>query len=93
MLSKIKDKNQLTIPQEIMKKLNLSKGDNVEIEVIDNMIVLKPVVVVEKSFWDDAKVQEAYASYLQDKKDNTLKAYDDTDRMFKDMGIDTDESL
>ncbi|MCG8502581.1 MAG: AbrB/MazE/SpoVT family DNA-binding domain-containing protein [Firmicutes bacterium] len=93
MLSKIKDKNQLTIPQEIMKKLNLSKGDKVEIEVIDNMIVLKPVVVVEKSFWDDAKVQEAYASYLQDKKDNTLKAYDDTDIMFKDMGIDTDESL
>jgi len=46
LVSKIKNKSQLTVPKEIMEKLHLSVGDMIEFIVKDNEIVLRPVQMV-----------------------------------------------
>lgn len=54
MITQLREKSQVTIPKEIIKKLNLKIGDSIDIDVEDNKIVIKPVVVVPKDqawFW------------------------------------------
>lgn len=56
----VKQKSQVTIPQNIMEKVNLNIGDKLEIFVEDNQIVLKPVVVIlkEQSWFFSQEWQE-----------------------------------
>ncbi|MGF7058688.1 AbrB/MazE/SpoVT family DNA-binding domain-containing protein [Brassicibacter mesophilus] len=86
MLGKIKAKNQLTIPTEIMKELKLNIGDDVNIDIIDNRIVISPVVLVDKEFWDEklaSEVKEEYQHYLKNK--NEYKTYSNTEDLFNDL--------
>jgi len=86
MLGKIKTKNQLTIPTEIMRELELNVGDDVNIDIVNNRIIISPVVLVEKEFWDQKlakEVKEEYDHYLANKND--YKAYSNTEELFKDL--------
>ena len=54
MITKIRDRSQLTLPSEIVKKLRLHSGDNLDITVEGDKIVMKPVLVIDRSqawFW------------------------------------------
>lgn len=54
MIAYIRERAQITIPNEIIQSLNLKSGDMVDISVADNKIVLKPVMMIEKEqawFW------------------------------------------
>lgn len=53
-MTKIRLKNQLTIPQEAMKAANLHVGDMVEAIVEEGRIILKPRILVDR----DALAQE-----------------------------------
>ncbi|MCE5223583.1 AbrB/MazE/SpoVT family DNA-binding domain-containing protein [bacterium] len=44
----LKQKSQVTIPQDIMESMHLNVGDKMEVYVADNQIVLKPVLVISK---------------------------------------------
>lgn len=44
----LKQKSQVTIPQDIMESMHLNVGDKMEVYVTDNQIVLKPVLVISK---------------------------------------------
>jgi AbrB family looped-hinge helix DNA binding protein len=44
-LIKIRRNFQLTIPSELRRRINLSVGDYVEVDVEDNKIVIRPVEV------------------------------------------------
>ena len=44
-MTKIRDNSQITIPKNIMDKLDLKKGDTISVELRDDEIVLKPVVI------------------------------------------------
>jgi len=47
MLAMLRSKNQITLPTEVIKKLNLQKNDSVEVEINENgQIVLTPVMLV-----------------------------------------------
>lgn len=48
MLTQIREKSQITIPKEIVKKLELKAGDHINIELEDNKIILKPVIIIPK---------------------------------------------
>lgn len=48
MLVDLKQKSQVTIPKELMRKLNLNIGDKLEIVEEDGRIVITPVVVIPK---------------------------------------------
>ena len=54
MVTKLRERSQLTLPAEIIKKLDLKAGDNLEITLEDDRIVIKPVLIIDRSqswFW------------------------------------------
>jgi len=54
MITKLRKRSQMTLPAEIVKKLDLKVGDNLEIILEDDRIVIKPVLVIYRSqlwFW------------------------------------------
>jgi len=53
-LVKVKNKYQIVIPEDVRKRLRVEIGDTLEIEEKDGVLVVKPVMVIEKSqayFW------------------------------------------
>jgi antitoxin MazE len=89
MLVEIRGRSQITIPSEIVKKLGIKEGDQFEVIEKDGGIFLCPVVVYPKNeIIRIAKlIKETEAEY----KSGEMKAYDDIDKMFMDMGINLDE--
>ena len=67
MVTKLRERSQVTLPAEIVKKLDLKAGDNLEITLEDDKIVIKPVVIIDRSqlwFWSkdwQAKEKEVEA--------------------------------
>jgi len=56
MLTKIRERSQITLPNDIVKKLNLRTGDNLEITLEEDRIIIKPVLVIDRSqswFWTE----------------------------------------
>lgn len=91
MLAKIKAKNQLTIPTEVMKNLHLNIGDDVNIDIVSNSIIISPVILIEREFWNEkmaSEVKEEYEHYLTNKKE--YKVYDNIDDLYDDL--DTEEN-
>lgn len=57
MIATLRVKNQVTLPQKLVKKIGLSPNDKIEISMNEyNQIILTPVVVVEKKWLDELKV-------------------------------------
>ncbi len=55
-LVKVKNKYQIVIPEDVRKKLKVEIGDTLEIEEKNGVLVIRPVMVIEKSqayFWTD----------------------------------------
>ena len=53
-ITQIREKSQITIPKDLIKKLNLKIGDNIDINIENDKIVIKPVVIIPKAqawFW------------------------------------------
>ena len=48
-LVKVKEKFQITLPAELREALHLAVGDLLEATIQDNVIVLKPKVVVDRT--------------------------------------------
>jgi antitoxin component of MazEF toxin-antitoxin module len=91
MLAKIKAKNQLTIPTEVMNNLHLNIGDDVNIDIVSNSIIISPVILIEREFWNEkmaSEVKEEYEHYLTNKKE--YKVYDNIDDLYDDL--DTEEN-
>lgn len=89
MLTEIRSRSQITIPSEIIKKLNLKQGDTLEVEVEGDQIVLRPVVAVPKDqayFWtsewqnEERQVQSAIES-------DKIKSANSKDELFEDLGL------
>ena len=89
MLIEIRGRSQITIPSEIVKSLGIKEGDQYNGVEKDGSIFLCPVVVYpKKEMIRIAKlIKETDAEY----KNDEAKAYDDVDKMFKEMGINLDE--
>jgi antitoxin MazE len=54
MIAYIRERAQITIPNEIIQSLNLRSGDMLDISISNDQIVLKPVVMINKAqawFW------------------------------------------
>ena len=94
MITKIKNKNQVTIPADIVKKLKLKINDQLQLEVINGRIVITPVEVIEKDFFETKvgkEVKEALEEYRVEKAKGNIKTYDTVDDMFNDLGVETNE--
>jgi len=89
MLIEMRGRSQITIPSEMVKNLGIKEGDQFEVVEKDGGIFLCPVVVYpKKEMISIAKlIKETDADY----RSGELKAYDDVDKMFKDMGINMND--
>lgn len=86
MISKIKTKNQVTIPQKILDQMDLKVGDNFEITMDGNKLILTPVALVNL---EEAKLAKEVKNSFEEYKKNKdkYKQYSDVDKMFEDMGL------
>ena len=89
MLTEIRSRSQITIPSEIIKKLNLKQGDTLDVTVEDDQIILRPVVAVPKDqvyFWSKEWQQDE--KQIQSNIENDkIKSAQSKDELFKDLGL------
>jgi len=66
----VSDRGQVVIPKKIRESIHLNKGDELEIEVKGDTIVLKPLKRFKAKKWQDyAGIGEGIvAAHLKDKK-------------------------
>jgi len=89
MLTEIRTRSQITIPSEIIKKLNLKTGDTIDIELEGEQIVLRPVVAVPKDqayFWSNQWQTEEKQVQADIEKSN-IHETNTKEELFKDLGI------
>lgn len=79
MLLQLRDKNQLTLPKEIIDKLGLHKDDTLNVFLEDDKIVITPVSVVETKLLTELK--EAF----EDIRNGKVKSFDTIDDLLKDL--------
>ena len=86
-LTKIRDNSQITIPRNIMDKLDLKKGDTISIELKGDEIILKPVIIIDKSqswFWNKKSQQEEREAE-EDIKTGRVKTFHNTVELIEDL--------
>jgi antitoxin MazE len=89
MLTKIRSRSQITIPSEVIKKLNLKQGDTLEVNIEGNQIVLRPVVAIPKDqtyFWTKEWQQEE-RQVQSDIETNKIKSTKSKKELFKDLDL------
>jgi bifunctional DNA-binding transcriptional regulator/antitoxin component of YhaV-PrlF toxin-antitoxin module len=82
MLTEMKARSQITLPNEIIKNLGICEGDKFEVMERDGGVFLCPVVVYPK-----AKL-ESIAKIIKDHEKNPSAVFESVEDMFRDLGID-----
>jgi len=88
-LVKVKEKFQITLPAELREVLHLAVGDLLEATIENNVIVLKPKIVVDRAqAW--AKIKRAMAS-VEDRAPNPHQSpqeqEEETAAIIKTLGV------
>ncbi|HHT7143178.1 TPA: AbrB/MazE/SpoVT family DNA-binding domain-containing protein [Bacillus cereus] len=53
---KMRSRNQITLPKKLLDALNIEEGDNLEVYIEDDRLVIVPVIAIEKNqswFWTE----------------------------------------
>lgn len=86
-ITQLRSRSQITIPKNIIDKLGLKEGDNLNIEIENGKIIVKPVVMVPKEqawFWsDDWQASEKQVD--ADIKAGRIKTANNIDELMKDL--------
>lgn len=89
MLIEVRGRSQITIPSEIVKNLGIKEGDQLDVVEKEGGIFLCPVVVYPKK--EMVRIAKLIIEGDTEYKSGELKAYDDINKMFMDMGINLNE--
>ena len=84
MIVQLRNRSQVTIPSEIIKKLQLKNGDNIDVTLEDNKIVIKPVLIIDRDqawFWSKAWQKEELEVESDIKSEKTYTANGVSDLM------------
>lgn len=91
---RLKRKSQVTIPKSIIDKLNLTEGDQFEVEVDEKgRIILEPMISIPRSqtwFWMDVW-QEGEREAEEDIKSGRVHRFDSADDLIAWMDPDDDK--
>lgn len=86
-LTQLRGRSQITIPKNIIDSLGLKEGDNLNIEVENGQIIVKPVVMVPKDqawFWTD-EWQLAEKEVDKDIETGKIKKVNNLNELMKDL--------
>ena len=89
MLTEIRSRSQITIPAEIIKKLNLKKGDILDVDIEGDQIVLRPVIAIPKDqayFWTK-EWQSEEKQVQSDIKSNNIKSANSKNELFEELSL------
>ena len=83
MIIELRQKSQITIPKEIIRKLDLKEGDSLNITIEDGTIRLTPVAIYSRKYVDEIKdeigrIKERIASDEQ-------PVFDNIDNLFSEL--------
>jgi antitoxin MazE len=54
MITQLRRRSQVTLPSEVVKRMKLQEGDNLDIDIDEDRIIIRPVLVIDRSqswFW------------------------------------------
>ena len=92
MVVDLKQKSQVTIPNEVVKKLKLVVGDKLDVEVKDGKIIITPVVIIPKDqVWFYSKEWQDGERDVdrQIREGKTIKA-SSLEELFEGLGLNDD---
>ncbi len=82
MIIELRKKSQITLPKEIVKKLNLIEGDKLDITIVDGKISLEPVAVYPKEYL--LKIEKEI-NKLKEEPKFEHNTFDNIDELMKDL--------
>ena len=90
MLVELKQKSQVTIPSELVKRMNLQPGDKLEIVEKDGRLIITPVVVIprDQKWFYTKEWQQGEARVNEDIKAGKIRTASSKSKLFKDLGLD-----
>ncbi|MBI5188418.1 MAG: AbrB/MazE/SpoVT family DNA-binding domain-containing protein [Nitrospirae bacterium] len=74
---KVREKYQITIPEEVRKKVSLEIGERVEVDVREGLIVIRPVIEIPRDqawFWTK-EWQGQIAQSMKDLRKGKVKVF------------------
>jgi antitoxin MazE len=90
MITQLRQRSQITLPNDVVKKMKLQEGDNLDIEIEDDKIIIKPVIVIDRSqawFWSQEWQKKEFEVDKQKSEGKIRKASNKND-LFKKLGLD-----
>ncbi len=89
-LIEIKQKSQVTIPNELLKKMKLNPGDKLEIEEKDGCLVLTPVVVIPRDqlWFYSPEWQKGEQEAQQQINEGKIRFAKNQEELMKGLGLD-----
>jgi len=87
MITKLRERSQITLPTEVVKKLKLNAGDNLEVTIEEDKIVIKPVIIIDRSqawFWSK-EWQEKENEVDKDIKEKRINHAKDVEDLLREL--------
>ena len=87
MIAQLREKSQITIPKNLIEKLNLKIGDNIDINIENDTIVIRPVIIIPKDqawFWSK-EWQKEEKQAEKDIKNGKFKKFNSSQELFEDL--------
>jgi AbrB family looped-hinge helix DNA binding protein len=93
MIVDLKQKSQVTIPKELVKKLNLSVGDKLDLEEKDGKIIITPVMVIPKSqaWYYSKEWQQQEKKVDQQVAEGKVHEANSKEELFDGLGLDNED--
>jgi AbrB family looped-hinge helix DNA binding protein len=85
---KVREKYQVTIPEDVREKIPLKVGERVEVDVREGEIVIRPILEVPRGqawFWSD-EWQEQIAQSMKDIEKGKVKVFKSVKEAKKQLG-------
>jgi len=83
----LRDRSQITLPKEVIKAMGLQKGDQLEISVEEDVIKIRPVIIVPKAetwFWSK-EWQEGEKKVDEEIRRGGIKGYDNIADLLEEL--------
>ena len=90
MITQLRQRSQITLPNDIVKKMKLQEGDNLDIEIEEDKIIIKPVIIIDRSqawFWSK-EWQKKELEVDKQKTGGKVRKASNKDDLFKKLGLD-----
>lgn len=88
-LIRLRERAQITLPKETLRKLNIKTGDNLAVEIDDGRVILTPVAIIPKDeLWAwKPEIRKAISEGRKEAREGNLKAYDSVDELWNDLFV------